>query len=241
MIHSFSRAALLTAILFFVPGSAYASNKVSSPDVTAGKFEIEYRGGNDSDSEDSKDGNELHKFMANYGLTDRLRTEVKGILAENGRGYVWSSIEWSWRYQLLKGAEWMPKLSLQGNYEFALEARKPDKFETTILIAKDTGPLTHVANINFENELGAYARSGTNFNFSWKTKYRLVSYFDPGAELYMDFGKFGTKTSGPNRHHIGPVFSGIIVEGLKYEAGFLAGFTDDAPDGRFKWILTYEF
>lgn len=221
---------------------ALASNKVSAPDITEGQFEVEYRGGYDIDSTAKKDGQQLHKIVGNYGILDRWRTEVKGILAENGNGYDWTNIEWSNRVQILKGSENWPKLSLQENYKFALHADKPDKLELTILASKDTGSFGHVININFERDVGAHAIGGTDFNLGWKSKYRYRPYLEPGFEIYADFSKFGgPETKGPKKYLLGPVMYGTIAKGLKYEAGFLAGISTAAPDGRFKWIMTYAF
>lgn len=233
----------ITALAFALAAlSAQATNKVSSPDITQGQFELEYRGGYDVDSVVRKDGPQLHKFVGNYGILERWRTEVKGILAEAGEGYDWTAIEWSHRFQILKGQGDWPKLSVQGNYKFALQDNKTDKLEFTILTSKDTGPFGHVVNINFEREVGPHSVGGTNLNLGWKSKYRYLRAFEPGFELYADFSKLGgPATKGPKKYLLGPVAYGIIADGLKYEAGFLAGISDGAPDGRFKWILTYAF
>ncbi|MGB4101553.1 MAG: hypothetical protein WBK91_06570 [Alphaproteobacteria bacterium] len=229
------------ALAALTPG-AQASNKVSSPDITQGQFELEYRGGYDIDNVAQKDGQQVHRFVGNYGVLDRWRTEVKGILTEAGEGYDWTAIEWSHRFQLLKGKDEWPKLSVQGNYKFALQDNKTDKIEFTILASKDMGSFGHVINLNFEREVGAHSVGGTNFNLGWKSKYRYRSEFEPGFEFYADFRKFGgPATKGSKRHLLGPVAYGKIIDGMKYEAGFLAGISDGAPDGRFKWILTYAF
>lgn len=228
--------------LAMLAATAQASNKVSSPDITKGQFELEYRGGYDVDNIAKKDGQQLHKFVSNYGILERWRTEVKAILAETGNGYDWTGIEWSNRFQILKGQDGWPKLSVQENYKFALHADKTDKIEFTILASQDTGPFGHVINVNFEREVGPHSIGGTNVNFGWKSKYRYLPTFEPGFELYADFSKFGgPATKGPKKHLLGPVAYGTIADGLKYEAGFLAGISDGAPDGRFKWILTYAF
>ncbi|MGE3622778.1 MAG: hypothetical protein AB7H77_02735 [Bdellovibrionales bacterium] len=232
-------AALLAALAALPP--AHASNKVSSPDITGGRIELEDRGGYDFDGNPGRDGDQLHKFVANYAPLDFYRTEIKGVLADDGSGYNWTYIEWSHRFQLIKNDDWLPKLSLQGNYKFSLRPNQSDKFESTILMQKDTGPFTHVTNINFENDIGGWARPGTNFNFGWKSKYNHSKHVEPGAELYMDFGRFGASTSGPRRYQFGPAVYGKIMDEMKYELGFLFGLTQAAPTGRLKWILTYSF
>ncbi|MEZ0223651.1 MAG: hypothetical protein ACAH83_03795 [Alphaproteobacteria bacterium] len=231
----------LAAALILHPQIACASNKVSSPDVTKGQVELEYRGGYDWDDDTEKqDQQETHKFCVNYGLTDRWRMESKLVAAGRDDDLDWTTLEYSNRYQLLKDKEGWLKLSLQVNYKIALVDGKPDKIEFTTLAAKDTGPLTHITNINFENEVGNYARGGTDINLGWKTKYRWKPFLEPGGEFYADFGKM----SGVNvkKYQIGPVIGGKLDgTGLKYDLGYLFALNDNVPDGRAKLILTYAF
>jgi hypothetical protein len=232
---------MTAALATVLPMSAHATNKLATPDVTKGKIDLEYRGGYDIDRDSEKNGNLMHKFVGGYGLTDWLRTEVKGILAEGDHGHDWTFVEWSNRFQILKGNEGFPKLAVQETYKFALRSGVPDKIESALLLSKETGAFTHVANLVFENELGSKAKEGTAFISAWKTKYRYDPIFEPGVELFMDFGRFGTKSSGTKKYQIGPVFSGKFTSGFKYETGFLAGFSQAAPSGRFIWIVGYDF
>jgi hypothetical protein len=238
----FLRVSLLALLLAALPLTAEASNKVSSPDVTRGQAELEYRGGYDMDDTARKDGQQTHKLVGNYGITDRWRMEAKAILAGPGGNLDWTYIEWSNRYQVWKEKEGFVKLSLQENYKFSLQDGHPDKLELTALASKDIGQFTHIANLNFENELGSSAHGGTDFNLGWKTKYRYGPHFEPGAEFYADFGKFGSPQSvSPDKYQIGPVVSGKIADGFKYDVGYLFGLNRAVPDGRIKWILTAAF
>ncbi len=221
---------------------AEATNKVSSPDVTKGRLEFEYRGGYDFDGDSRKNGIDQHKFGVNYGVTDRFRTEVKADLASNGTERDWTFIEWSNRFQLIKDGSFWPKLSVQENYKFSLLDAKADKLEGTFLLGKDAGSFTHVANLNFENEVGPKARSGTDINLGWKTKYRYQPALEPGFEFYADFGKvIGPVTPGQKKYQIGPVLYGTVAKNVKYEFGVLIGLSEIAPDTRLKAIITYGF
>jgi hypothetical protein len=232
----------LIALLLFIPCAAQASNKVSSPDVKKGQVELEYRGGFDYDDTVSKNRAQVNKFIANYGITDRWRMEVKGNYTGRAGNLDWTYAEWSNRYQIFKDKEGWAKLSVQENYKFALQDALPDKLELTVLAAKDTGPLTHIANLNFENELGKRARGGTDVNLGWKTKYRLDPAFEPGVETYLDFGKTGsTNRRSPDKYQWGPVVSGKLPGGVKYDVGYLFGMNNAVPHGRLKYILTYGF
>ena len=231
--------ALTTGLCLLCSTTVFASNKVSSPEVTKGQVELEYRGGYDIDDRSGKDGQEVDKFIANYGLTDRWRMEAKAI-ASGAHGDVdWTGIEYSNRYQFFKDKEAWLRLSVQANYKLSLVDKKPDRIEFTTLAAKDTGPFSHFVNVNFENEIGSYAKGGTDINLGWKTKYRFDPLFEPGGEIYAGFGKI----SGNNikKYQIGPVINGKLSNGLKYETGYLFGLNQSVPDGRFKLILSYAF
>lgn len=202
-------------------------------------MEFEYRGGYDIDDTTGKNRQEVDKFVANYGLTDRWRMEAKAVASGAHGDIDWTAIEYSNRYQLFKDHEAWLRLSVQANYKFSLVDTKPDKIEFSALAAKDIGSFSHFSNVNFENEIGSRAQGGTDINLGWKTKYRLTPLFEPGGEVYADFGK----TSGANikKYQAGPVFGGKFNSGIKYELGYLFGLNQNVPDGRVKMILTYAF
>ena len=231
--------ALTTGLYLLCSTTVFASNKVSSPDVTKGQVELEYRGGYDIDDSSGKDRQEVDKFIVNYGLTDRWRMEAKAVASGVHGDVDWTGIEYSNRYQFFKDKEAWLRLSVQANYKLSLVDKKPDKIEFTTLAAKDTGLLSHLVNVNFENEIGSYAKGGTDINLGWKTKYRRDPLFEPGGEIYADFGKI----SGNNvkKYQIGPVINGKLSDGFKYETGYLFGLNENVPDGRFSLILTYGF
>ena len=235
-------AIISTAFSLWMCPAAEATNKVSSPDVTQGRTEFEYRGGYDWDETASKDHIDQHKFVANYGITDRWRIEVKTDLASNGTERDWTFFELANRFQINKDDSVWPKLSVQANYKFSLQDNTADRLGGTVLASKDTGPFTHVTNLNFENELGPHAHAGTDFNLGWKTKYRYQPSLEPGVEFYADFGKvIGPVPAGAKKYSLGPVLYGALTPRVKYEIGLLAGISAAAPDARLKTIITYGF
>lgn len=224
-----------------LPVAAEASNKISSPDVNEGKTELEYRGGWDHDDRNSLDQREDHKFVVNYGITDRLRLEFKAVTPKIANDYFLSYTEYSARYQLLKSGGWWPRLSVQANYKAAMQKHLPDRMEYTVLAAKDFGDFPQTVNAVFETENGRNAKDGTKFNINWKSQYKYSEYFVPGVELYLGQGRLGTDPGGGKEVQGGPVVSGKLIGAAKYDVGLLFGLSDAAPDTRLKWILTYSF
>ena len=242
MINSKSSIGLLSVVIctsFTSP--AFATNKVSSPEVTKDKLELEYRGGYDMDDRNSRDGASQHKFLVNYGISDRLRPEVKIIVNDPANKDVRvSGIEPGVKWQFLEKDEAWVSAALEGVYKISTESGSPDRFESKLLLAKSLGNFQHLANIAIENELGSNRRPGTALLMSWKTKYHLNGYADPGIEFYSDFGKLNDHLSySEQRHQFGPTLSGGFGEHFRYDVGYLFGASHAATDGRVKLILDY--
>jgi hypothetical protein len=152
----------------------------------------------------------------------------------------WTTFEMGGRYQVFKEKDAWARLSLEEIYKVALQAGKPDVLEEKVLAAKDIGKFSHILNIMFDNEVGDDATGGVDANFSWKSKYRLLPWLEPGAEAYIDPGKLsGDKKE---KYQVGPTISGKFGDsGIKYDFGYLFGLNEGVADGRVKVILTYAF
>lgn len=223
-----------------MPARAY--NKVSSPEVVEGRFELEVRSGWDYDDTAKKDGQRLDKFVANYGITSRWMMEAKLDMAGNRSNFKAATLEWSNRYQLLKDGEGWLRLAVQENYKHALQPGVADVIEVAALTSKDTGAFRHTGNFYLANQVGGNAQGGTDFNFGWNSRYRYNASFQPGVEIYGDLGTVRNlnETNGPDKFQVGPVVQGKVGE-IKYDLGYLFGMNEHVPDGRIKAILTAEF
>lgn len=220
---------------------SYATNKVSSPEVTQDKLELEYRAGYDIDDRNSRDGASQHKFLVNYGISDRLRPEIKLVINDSATGDTRvSGVEPGLKWQFLEKDEAWVSAALEGVYKLSTQSHGIDVFESKLLLGKQTGKLHHLANIAVEHEIGAGRRSGTALIASWKTKYHLTDYAEPGIEFHSNFGKLNDGLSyNEQNHQLGPSISGGIGENFRYDIGYLFGVSDAATDGRIKLILGY--
>ena len=78
-------------------------------------------------------------------------------------------------------------------------------------------------------------------------KYRLAPTFEPGIEIYSEFGAIGSMPATNNQEHfIGPVAEGKFLlddrgTKIKYNVGYLFGLTDETPDGVVKATIELEF
>lgn len=233
---------LLLAASWAAPSSSFATNKVYSPIIEQGEFELETRGGLDIDDEAEKDGAVKQKFAAGYGVTDFWFTEVYGEIeiesrSEDDREYEFTAVEWENRFQILPQGQYWLDAGLYFAYEWAVEDGHADKIEGKVLIEKETGPLVHDLNYILEKEVGDDAEEELEWGLAWATRWRLHPAFEPGVELHMDFGEFEAKHSfDEGKHFLGPVIAGAVGP-MSYNAGYLFGLSDAAPDGRLKWIV----
>ena len=237
---------LIKSIAFSLPAlisfqALAAADKVSAPDVTKGNLEFEYRASNDFDSRASKDNSKQFKSDVNYGVTNRFRIEFKSVINElPHQSSKLSSIETSLRYQFFKKDEAFLSSAIETTYKASTQAHQANAYETKLLFSKDINKVTNIANIAFYQQVGADRKSGTDIVVSWKSRYNIISYFEPGFEVYRDFGRINLNLPYQKQTvQYGPTISGKIGKHYKYDVGYLYGKTTASPNGRVKAILTY--
>lgn len=235
-------AAIFAAIIFW-PHAAHATKNVTSPYVTKGELEVEWKGGYKHDDDDSVDGEWEQKAAIAYGLTERVQIEVEGKIKNPGDEdhTTLESIALESKVQLTERGEYWVDAGIKGEYVINTNDG-PDEIEVKLLLAKDTGKFSHKANIALEREVGDDSDDETQAGFKWGTRYRYNSAFEPGIELHSSFGPISDFDDTEDQEHLlGPVFYGKIGS-LKYDVGYLFGLTDDgSPDGLAKAILEYEW
>lgn len=240
--HLLRRAYLLVAsVLGVAGGEALASDKVSSPTVKKDRLELEYRYGYDVDSDPSLDREQAHKFVANYGLTDRLRPEFKAIFVNvPGREFELAGTEQSLRWQFYRGDEGEPNAAIEGNYKIGVGNERPDRFEVKLLASQQWDKWTAMINLGVEHEIGGHRDDGVAVKPAAEVYRTLNNYVNAGLELHGDSGLVEDSFSySESELALGPVFHGNIEERYFWEAGYLFGINDNAPDGRFKLLLTH--
>lgn len=237
----FALLAGATFISFSAP--AHATDKVYAPYVDKGEFELEWRGGYDFDDNEDKDGAWKQKLAVGYGITDYWFSEIYGELereGESGANTEFTAIEWENRFQLTEQGQYWLDAGILTELEYNTNDG-PDKAEIKALFAKDTGKLSHIANIGAEREFGDHSGNDTEFGVSWSSRYRYRPEFEPGFEIHSDFGSLSDGSSfNEEKHRIGPVIYGSIGH-FSYDVGYLAGVSGGAADGTLKAILEYEW
>jgi high-affinity iron transporter len=247
-------AALVLAGLLFtlVPGArdAQAGFKVYYPYVELGELEIEYRPSVTFDGDDAKDNKQKHLLGVGYGVTEWWFTELYAEWereAGPGEDTVFEAFEWENRFQITNPGEYWADFGLLVEYVRQDSGSSPDKIELALLFAKELGKFDATSNLVFEREVGGGAGSDVEFAHAFQLKYRLDPAFEPGVEVFSEFGPIDDIPGfDAQEHYVGPIATGVLPLGdggtkIKYNAGYLFGVSDAAADGVFKAIVELEF
>lgn len=236
-------AALLTGVIM-LPAAAHAlDGKVYSPDVVKGEAEIEYAGTDTFDSDKSKNAIQEHQFSVGYTPTDFWKAEVYLAEFERGPGEPmdYTATEFENIFQLTPQGKYWLDAGVLASYHLAAKDSAADSVELKLLLQKDIGPITAIANFGAEREVGSHAEAGNDFSSAINARYRWCNYFQPGLELQSGYGKWGDHASyNEQEHYLGPVAYGEILPGLKYEAGYFAGISTTSASSAMRLKLEYE-
>lgn len=236
-------AIILSAGVIGPAHEVLAVEKVYSPHVVKGEFELEARGAYGFDKKNEKDGTQDQKYAVGYGVTDQWFTEVYGGLEkEPSEDLEFESIEWENRFQLSEPGEWFIDTGLYFAYEFTVKDEKTDAMEGKLLLEKELDDFDHILNLILNKEVGSNSSDRPGWGLAWSTKYRWKPWFEPGFEWQSDFGEVGRQDSfGEQQHAAGPAVYGKVNDHIHYEIGYLWGISEAAPAGILKWNIEFEW
>jgi len=228
---------------------AHAGFKVYYPYVELGELEIEYRGSRTIDGDDSKDNEQKHLIGIGYGFNEWWFSEIYAEWereAGAGEETAFEAFEWENRFQLTNPGEYWADFGLLVEYERTDSGSSPDKIELALLFAKEFGKFEAAYNLAFEREVGGGAGDDVELAQAFQLKYRLDRTFEPGIEVFSEFGAIDDMPGfDEQEHYVGPIATGVFPLGdsamkLKYNVGYLFGVSDAAEDGVVKAIIELE-
>jgi high-affinity iron transporter len=214
---------------------ASASHKIYSPIVDFGETEIEFRGHYNFDDDNEVDGSGKYKLDFGRGFTPHWFAEV--VLEyeqEASGGGVLEAVEWENVIQLTEQGEYAVDWGVLAEYSHALEDGHADKFEFGPLAQTEFGRLLWISNLILEVPLSG--DDGVEWEFASRLQRRISPAFEPGLELYWseDELQIGPALLGETR-----TGSGLTV--FSWQAGILAGLTNDTPDLAVRFLVELEF
>jgi len=240
----FNKLALLISTVALFTQPAYAAGRIYSPSIDKGEVELEYLATRDFDSDRSKDNKQKHKAALGYGISDYWKTEFYAKFAKKpDQSLKIDAFEWENIFAFSQPGQYWLDSGMSIAYVHNVTARSADAIEAKLLLQKQIGQWINIANIGLEKEIGNFASGRPERTFAWQTRYNINKYFNPGFEIHSNLGKSGSNSNDFNEqeHSIGPAAFGEIFNNVKYEAAYLIGVSNTAPQSEAKLFLEYEF
>jgi len=227
-------------VLLFV-STAQAAFIVHSPHVEKGIFEIESK--NSLKYDDHADEERQHKVELKYGLTTWWALALEGELEKEGsEGYDYTATEIESYFQFTDPGEYWLDAGALLAYEFKHNSGSADKVEAHLHLQKNLTQSSHTANIMVEQEVGDNANHNPEWEFAWQSIYLYKPMLNPGFEYYAEFNEVGNSGNFDDQsHYLGPVLTGTLYRGVKYDLGWLFGLSNGSADGVVKFNIEYEF
>ena len=225
---------------FIFSNQVLADHTIYSPRVDFGELELELKGHVIDDSRDEVDGEQVIVVEAGYGFTNNLFVSaLVEIEKEPNASMEAEAAALEAIYTLTEPGQYWADYAVYVETEFGLESEYPDKLELKLLVEKEISRYVNTLNLIAEKEYGNNAEDETEFEYAWRTQYRMQRSLEPGIEIYGNF------ESGDEEYlALGPVIFGEfpLTNGkFKYEAGILFAGNNNTPDNTLKWTIEYEF
>lgn len=242
------RISALAAGLLATASPAYAIDKLYTPHVDQGEWEVEYFGTASHDNDDTKDDAQKQQLSVGYGVTSFWKTELYSKFEKEPQDHLtFDAWEWENIFQFTKPGEYWIDSGASLAYEWTPQSNRADKIEARLLLSKDIGRTSHILNLIAEKEVGSGPKDRLEGGFIWSSRYLYSEAFQPGFEINSEVGELSrTGKFDDQEHYVGPVIYGKLPlgdeadEGLGYRAGYLVGVSDAAADGQFVLQLEYE-
>ncbi|MBU6474801.1 MAG: hypothetical protein KGL10_07200 [Alphaproteobacteria bacterium] len=220
---------------------AFALDYIYSPIAEPGELAVEYSGSRTFDGSSAKNGAQEHELKMEYGF-DRLTLEGSAGFSKEPQGNLhFSDYELESRLQLFQQGRYWLDAGLLAAFQKSVHSTDPNSLEIKLLLQKDVGRFTNIANIGFTQDVGHNAAGGPDYVFLWNTRYRYNEEFQPGIEIQSALGQDAAlRRFNAQQHYIGPAVYGRLFGHVQYQAAWLAGVSDSASTSAARLLLEYE-
>ncbi len=246
------RSGLLVCLGAMIWGTALAgpADYVYAPTVESGEREIDFKYGSARKSDDPRA--QAASIGFGYGVNDWWFTEAYLKYAkEGGDGVFFDAFEWENKFQLTETGKYLVDIGLITEIEITHQDGDPYEFKIGPLFQTEFGKLQLNANLLFERKWHGDAAHAdelhkTEIGYQWQAKYRWHPEFEFGAQGFGQMGKWNDWAPHDEQNHrVGPAIFGKIALGgrqkLQYNAAWLFGVTQGAPDHTLRMQMEYEF
>jgi hypothetical protein len=244
----FSLGFLLTEVICAPNAFANPADYVYTPAVEYGEREIDFKFG--TNTPQAGVGTSSGASIGfGYGAKEYWFTEV--YLKQERSGSTDANLaEWENKFQLTETGQYPIDYGLITELEAPLSANAPWEFKFGPLFQTESGKLQLNGNLLFERAFGRADGNGvpysTNLGYQWQAKYRWQSTLEYGFQGMGDMGKWNHWDNQIDQNHrSGPAIFGKFALGnrqaIRYNAAWLFGTSNAAPNHTFRMQVEYEF
>jgi hypothetical protein len=234
----------ILSVITATAASAGPADYVYMPGVVYSEKEIDYKFG----SARNPDGTSIQVSSLGYGVgaSESWFSEIY-LKSERDNGSELTLGEWENKFQLTETGKYPVDTGFIIEIEVPLNDNDaPYEVRLGPLFQTDFDRLQVNGNLLFERK---FARGGpyvTEFGYQLQAKYRLRRTFEFGAQALGETGEWNNWDNRASQNHrIGPAVFGRISlshqRSVKYNAAWLLGASDAAPDHTFRMQVEYEY
>ncbi len=236
-----------SAAVYISNAAAGPADYVYTPTVEQGEKEVDFKFGTAKQPDGTR--NTVSSLGFGYGATEYWFTELY-LKHEREGSQGLTLAEWENKFQLTETGKYAVDIGLITEIEAPLNNGKaPWEFKIGPLFQTEFGKLQLNGNVLFERKFGpndADDRHVTEIGYQWQAKYRWKPALEFGAQGMGEMGGWDHWDSANNQNHrVGPAVFGKLALGhkqaIKYNAAWLFGISDAAPNNTFRMQVEYEF
>ena len=245
-----SKIAFCLGALFSSVALAGPADYVYTPNVEYGEREIDFKYGWDKLPSGQKE--QAASLGFGYGASEKWFTEVYVKYEQAaGQGTHIDAFEWENKFQLTETGQYAVDVGLITEIEIPARSGGAYEFRFGPLFQREFGKLQLNANLLFERKYGGDLDPGegprkTGIGYQWQAKYRWQPALEFGMQGFGEMGEWNHwDQKDQQNHRLGPALFGKVALGnhqvIKYNAAWLAGVSQAAPDHTFRLQAEYEF
>lgn len=244
---SFLPGFLFFGIILSAPAIAGPADYIYVPAVQYGEREIDFKYG--ADSQLAGSSRQVTSIGFGYGAKDYWFTEVYLKQEHSGNTDV-TIAEWENKFQLTETGQYPVDIGFITELEAPLSNNAPWEIKIGPLLQTESGKLQLNGNLLFERAFGRADESGvpysTNIGYQLQVKYRWQPHLEFGLQAFGEMGKWNDwDKQADQNHRIGPAIFGKFSldnrQAIRYNAAWLLGSSNAAPDHTFRMQVEYEF
>jgi hypothetical protein len=229
-------------ISVFMAHTAWAIDKIDSPNVEKGELDFEYSGFRSFDGAKDKNNLQESEALIAYAPTARWEVDVGGFFSKApDQSFQADGVLLENFFQFFeKESHWIDSGVMIALTD-STHADLASSAEVKLLLEKDIGKIVNIVNLGLEQEIGVHASGGPDRTFQWSAQYTISGSFSPGLEAQSDFGRTNEGLSfNKEQHYIGPAVYGTLLDQFHYEVAYLAGVSPAASDSAVRFLFQYQ-